>query len=253
VGTILIFAAISLHVYRLKHNIKRLMEIEQVRTSENERVRAKAAHDFHDELGHKLTKINLFSEIAKRSVNDTSPDILDYLNRIGDTAKGLSGGMRDFIWTLDPEKDSLYEVAIRLKDFGDELFDKTGIAFRLKGLTHEMESVRLSMDWRRHITLIFKEAMNNVLKHSQCQNVTLTILMNHRHLEIILEDDGKGIPKAVFSGNNTEPETEINSPGNGLNNMRLRAQKLNGEVTFLPGSSNGTMIKFSGEIPQIGN
>jgi len=35
--------------------------------------------------------------------------------------------------------------------------------------------------------------------------------------------------------------------------MRLRAQKLNGEVSFLPGGSNGTIVKFSGEIPQIGN
>lgn len=253
VGTVLIFTAISLHIYRLKHNIKRVMEIEQVRTHENERVRAKAAHDFHDELGHKVTKINLFSEIAKRTVSDGPPEILDYLNRIGDTAKGLSGGMRDFIWTLDPEKDSLYEVAIRLKDFGDELFDKTGIAFRLKGLAQEMESVRLSMDWRRHITLIFKEAMNNVLKHSQCQNATLSILMNHNHLEITLEDDGKGIPKAILSGDNSDQGTEIDSPGNGLNNMRLRAQKLNGKISFLPGASNGAIIKFSGEIPQMGN
>lgn len=248
-----IFSILWLHAYRLHHKIKRLMEIEQVRMQENERVRAKAAHDFHDELGHKLTRINLFSEIARRTAMESSPEIAEYLNRIGETAKGLSGGMRDFIWTLDPGKDSLYEVAIRLKDFGDELFDKTGIAFRLEGLTPEMENARLSMDWRRHITLIFKEAMNNALKHSQCRNATLKIRLDGFSLEITLEDDGKGIPAAIFAGNGSDSDADIDSPGNGLNNMRFRAEKLGGKVAFPANRTGGTIVKFSGEIPQTGN
>jgi signal transduction histidine kinase/streptogramin lyase len=251
-GAVVVVTIISLHGYRLRHKIKRLMELEQVRTQENERVRAKAAHDFHDELGHRLTKINLFSELAKRNVSNSSAEIVDYLNRIGETAKGLSGGMRDFIWTLDPEKDTLYEVAIRLKDFGDELFDKSGIAFRLEGLSREMENVRLSMDWRRHITLIFKEAMNNVLKHSRGQNATLRVKLERNYLVITLEDDGKGLPESLIS-ESQHGSIEIDSPGNGLNNMQFRAQKIQGGINFLTNGSKGTIVKFSGEIPHIGN
>jgi ligand-binding sensor domain-containing protein/signal transduction histidine kinase len=251
-GALMVLTIISLHRYRLRHKLRRLMEIEQVKVQENERVRAKAAHDFHDELGHRLTKINLFSELAKRNLSNTSPEIVEYLNRIGETAKGLSGGMRDFIWTLDPEKDTLYEVAIRLKDFGDELFDKSGIAFRLEGLSREMENVRLSMDWRRHMTLIFKEAMNNVLKHSRGQNATLRIKLNRNQLEITLEDDGRGLPVSIFSENH-DGAVEIDSPGNGLNNMQLRAQKIQGMIHFLNNGPHGTIVRFTGEIPHIGN
>lgn len=251
----LLFLTIFLHEYRVQQKLRRMREFDQVRAQENERVRAKAAHDFHDELGHKLTKISLFSEIIKRSLNGTPPEVTEYLNRIGETAKTLSGGMRDFIWTLDPEKDSLHEVAVRLKDFGDELFDKTGIAFRVEGLTREMEDICLSMDWRRHLTLIFKEAMNNALKHSHCRNVTLTISANASRLEIALADDGAGLPlfKTAGEGTGSDQEGEAPPRGNGLNNMRLRAEKLNGTIDLLPNRNGGTIVRFSGEIPQTGN
>lgn len=249
----LLFLIIFLHEYRLQRKIRRMREIDQVRTQENERVRAQAAHDFHDELGHKLTKISLFSEIVKRSLNGVPAEATEYLNRIGETAKTLSGGMRDFIWTLDPEKDSLHEVAVRLKDFGDELFDKTGIAFRVEGLTREMESIRLSMDWRRHLTLIFKEAMNNALKHSRCRNVTLTISASASGLEIALADDGIGLPFLKPAAGPGEGDEEAPPRGNGLNNMRFRAGKLHGAIDLLPNREGGTIVRFSGEIPQTGN
>lgn len=249
----LLFLIVFLHEFRLQQKLRRVREIEQVRAQENERVRAKAAHDFHDELGHKLTKISLFSEIVKRSLNGAPPELTEYLNRIGETAKTLSGGMRDFIWTLDPEKDSLHEVAVRLKDFGDELFDKTGIAFRVEGLTREMESIRLSMDWRRHLTLIFKEAMNNALKHSRCRNVTLAISAGASRLEITLADDGIGLPLFKTAAGAGEGDEEAHSRGNGLNNMRFRAEKLHGTIDLLPNREGGTIVCFSGEIPQTGN
>jgi signal transduction histidine kinase len=108
------------------------------------------------------------------------------------------------------------------------------------------------MDWRRHITLIFKEAMNNVLKHSRGQNATLRVKLERNYLVITLEDDGKGLPESLIS-ESQHGSIEIDSPGNGLNNMQFRAQKILGRINFLSNGSNGTIVKFSGEIPHIGN
>ncbi len=249
--------------FQIRQKFKRLVELEQTRLQENERVRTKAAHDFHDELGHKLTKISLFTELIKRNMKSISStgtaddDVSDYLNRISETAKSLSGGMRDFIWTLDPDKDSLYEVAVRLKDFGDELFDKTGIHFRIEGLTSNLKNRRLNTDWRRHLTLIFKEAMNNALKHAHCKNVVLTIELLDERLIMSLIDDGRGmlsrIPAKNTRGNGEYESQKTGSPGNGLKNMQLRAEKLAGNVHFLPNAPTGTLVQFSAEIPRIGN
>lgn len=231
------------HITRLRVNLNRLMEIEQVRRTESERVRAKAAHDFHDELGHKLTRISLFSELVKRQLNGQRSEVGDYLNRISNTAKDLSAGMKDFIWTLDPEKDSLHEVGVRLKDFGDELFDKTGIAFRVDGFGPETEAIRLSSDWRRHLTLIFKEAMNNALKHSGGGNVELSLTAEGMHVEITLSDDGVG--PAGGHG-----EIHGDSGGQGRINMAARARRLGGVVTVEARPEGGTVVRFRGTVHQ---
>ena len=237
--------------WRIKQRLQHLLEIEQIRQQESEKVRAKAAHDFHDELGHKLTKIALFSEIIKRRMPDAAPEISEYLQRIQDTSKSLSGGMRDFIWTLDPNKDSLYEVLIRLKDFGDELFDKTGISFSVTGLEESFQNIRMSTDMRRHITLIFKEAMNNALKHSGAGNIVLSVNTSNDLLIIELIDDGKGMENLSVNGapvNDGQP-LPTDFRGNGLRNMALRAQKIEADIYLVANQPNGTIVKLITKIP----
>ena len=236
--------------WRIKQRLRHLLEIEQIRQQENEKVRAKAAHDFHDELGHKLTKIALFSEIIKRRITDAAPEINDYLQRIQDTSKSLSGGMRDFIWTLDPNKDSLYEVLIRLKDFGDELFDKTGISFSVSGLEESYQNIRMSTDMRRHITLIFKEAMNNALKHSGAKNIVLSVKTSNDVLMVELIDDGKGIENLSVNGAPVDEGQPLPTDfrGNGLRNMALRAQKIEATIRLLPHQPHGAIVKLITKI-----
>lgn len=254
----LFLLAVTIFIQRswVQSKVRRALELEQVRSQENERVRAKAAHDFHDELGHQLTKISLFSEILKRSMGDTRPELTDYISRIGDTSKSLSNGMRDFIWTLNPEKDSLHEVLVRLKDFGDHLFDKTGVSFRVDGIAPEMEAITLTTDWRRHLTLLFKEAMNNTLKHAQCKNVILDVSLKGKHLEVVLADDGIGLPEEHYTNNGKAGQNgqkfyyAKSSSGNGLNNMKFRTQQIDGNIEFLPNDKKGMLIRFSGELPE---
>lgn len=226
-------------IYRRR--LKRSLELERVRMAENERVRKMVAADFHDELGQKLTKISLFSEIVKRKLKTISPANIAYLDKIHNAAKELSDSTRDFIWTIDPVQDTFYDVAIYLKDFGDEMFDKTGIDFRISGILKELENIRLPMKWRRHLILIFKEAMNNVLKHAECKNVMFDIRLNHNKLEITLSDDGVGCDLGKISS------------GLGLNNMKHRAELIQGRINIIPNDRKGTTIQFVSEIPQMGD
>ena len=237
---LLILMIIILFTWRTRYNIKRSLELERIRNQEKELVQKTIAADFHDELGQKLTKISLFSEIMKKNLSDTSTENLEYISKISSSAKELSSSTRDFIWTLSPEQDSLHDVVIYLKDFGDELFDKTGVDFRVNGISRHLEKIRLPMEWRRHLILIFKEAMNNVIKHAGCSNLTLKILVNHNTLEMTLSDDGLG----CFNGK---------LPGcQGLNNMKNRAKTIQGILNVIFNEGKGTTIQFVGEIPRMG-
>lgn len=239
VGT-LILLIILFFTIRTRLKIRRSLELERVRIHEKEQVQKTIAADFHDELGQKLTKISLFSEIVKVKLARESPEYVEYINKINKSAKELTSSTRDFIWTLNPTQDSLHDVAIYLKDFGDELFDKTGIEFRVNGISKELGKISLPMEWRRHLILIFKEAMNNVMKHAECTGLTLEIFMNHNIVELSLSDNGIGCLNGRISG------------CQGLNNMKQRAEQIHGNLDIIFDEGTGTTIRFRGEIPQMG-
>lgn len=230
----------GLYRYRLRINVKREVELERVRLFENERVRKMIAADFHDELGQKLTRISLFSEILKRKLSAAAPENLDYIEKISGVATELSRSTRDFIWTLDPGQDSLYDIALYLKDFGDEIFDKTGITFRVDGISRTLEKTKLPVKSRRHLTLIIKEAMNNILKHAQARNVLFRIQVETSGFKISVQDDGIGY------------EQKTPSSGRGLSNMQQRATLIESELHIISKIGNGTTIEVVCEIPQTG-
>lgn len=217
-------------IYRLRWQIK----MNQIR--ELEKVREKAAADFHDELGHRLTKIALFTETIFKKNPNLNGDVGTYLHKIRANSNELYHSLRDFVWAMNPRKDSVIELAILLKDFGDELFDNTGIHFRTEGIDNIDKPIPLEMDWKRHIVLIFKEAMHNALKHANCKNVTLSFSVKNSRLKIELIDDGKG-----FSLNEKYQ-------GYGIGNMRKRAEKIGGQLKIGSQIKKGSQIQFEGKI-----
>ena len=203
---------------------------------ENPTTAAKAEEMRVDAGGNVVAVVNI-------AMSDDSTDPATIVGRqrvtltISNAAKELSSSTRDFIWTLDPDQNTLYDVVIYLKDFGDETFDKTGVDFRVNGINKEIESIKLPVVWRRHLILLFKESMNNVLKHSECKNVTFNISLNQNILQMTLIDDGIG------------QKNEKSSYGNGLKNMKNRADLIKGKLNILFEENNGTTIQFIGEIP----
>ncbi|MFO7445667.1 MAG: two-component regulator propeller domain-containing protein [Ignavibacteriaceae bacterium] len=227
-------AVISIHKYRVRLKVKQLLEIENMRK--------KIADDFHDELGHKLTKISLYSELMRKGLVEKPGEPVslendeNYLKKINEAANTLFDDTKDFIWSIDPVKDTLYDLAVYLKDFGDELFDKSGIAFRVNEISVELSEINLPMDWKRQLILLFKEAMNNCLRHSECTNVELSVSAPDEKIEITLKDDGKG-----FITNN-------GLKGRGLVNMKARADKLKAMLTIESVPGKETVIRLTGEL-----
>lgn len=217
------------HLLRLRGKERKFREIEKIRK--------KAAADFHDELGHRLTRISLFAEVMQVKSGKEEKELQEYLEKIKTNSRELYQSMRNFLWALDPEKDAAAELAIILKDFGDDMFDKTGISFQSDYFPLELHGLCLNMDWKRHLLLIFKEAMHNTLKHSGASNVHLKVDCDRRMLTIILKDDGHGF------------EREIASNGYGMRSMADRAERLQGKIKVDTEIGKGTSVIFNGIVP----
>lgn len=237
--SVLVAVLILLHNLRVRQKVKHLLDIEKARESEREKVREQASRDYHDELGHKLTRISLYSRRVNKKLQALSTGISDDLKFIVDTSNSLQSGAKDLIWTMNPQEDSLYDFAVRLKDFGNELFGNTGIDFHSDTLNTELQNLKLSMNCKRHLIYIFKEGMNNILKYSECKNVNLIFRIYDEDIEIILEDDGKGFDPASCQ------------KGYGLKNIFLRAEQidLNVNISSFPGA--GTRITLTAGIQNL--
>jgi signal transduction histidine kinase len=105
----------------------------------------------------------------------------------------------------------------------------SGIKFTLK-IDSEASKLKFSMEARRNILLIFKEAINNAAKYSGTDEITCTIEVRDELILCSIRDYGSGF---------IIPEKES---GHGLSTMKKRAVEMNGKLEIMPGSNGGTMV-----------
>lgn len=209
----------------------------KLRTEEQGKIRMRTAEDFHDEIGNKLTRINVLTSVLKSKVALT-PDTERIVSQIEENTSQLYSGTRDILWSLKPSNDNLYEILHRIRDFGIELYQDTEVNFSFIGTDEKWRNFRLPMDMSRNLIMIFKEALNNCLKYSMAKNVTLEVIIKNKNvLQLVLKDDGIGF------------DVQSVKKGNGLNNMNTRAGRLNGKLYIDSRKNKGTIINLTFKIP----
>lgn len=223
-GVILIGGIVASIIYfRVRH----LLEIERFRT--------KLAADLHDNIGSSLTEISILSEVISHKLKSENEEIKKNLNMISNSSRSLIDSMSDIVWLVNPRRDSLYDLILRLRDTYSELSSYTSISFKSENIK-ALEKVSLSMEYRQHLYLIFKEAINNCITHSSCSEISLDASVKGSKLQMVLKDNGKGF------------DTEIASRGNGLVNMKNRAKMIGGNLDIQSRPGEGTIIQFEGNI-----
>jgi two-component sensor histidine kinase len=200
-----------------------------------ERVRAKIAADLHDDIGAGLSEINILSAVAEaKTPPEAKEKVQNELKRISNTAGQIIDSMSDIVWMVNPKKDSMTDLVSRLKDIFNDVLDAKDIVFRSENI-HLLKNIRLDMERRQFLYLIFKEGMNNAVKYSNCRELSLKISLERKKLKITLQDDGIGF------------EMDPLRAGNGLTNMRERAKKIKGGLQIKSQPGEGTLIEFTGK------
>lgn len=219
----------------LKLAITRQNQLEQ----ELSEVRMNIAQDFHDDLGNKLARISLLSNLAKEEVSQENSKLKSRIEQIETDAGYLYKGTKDFIFSLNDESNYLEELVTYLSDFGEEFYRDTSIKFIVE--KNIKSNIKLPYYWSKQLIYIFKEALTNALKHAQADKVIFFFEYDGTTLTISCEDNGIGIK-------NTESKTS-----NGLNNMTKRAEKLGGELNIQFNKNIGTTVTFKAETTSKGS
>jgi len=201
-----------------------------------ERLRARIAADLHDDIGAGLTEISILNEILYQKLpSEWQQTIGKEFRQIGERARLLIDKMSDIVWLVNPRRDTLFDLLSRLGDSAREILPAEQAIFRTENL-ESLKNVRLNMENRQHLFLIFKEAIHNALKHSEATEVVLSATFDGRKLRMTLRDNGKGFVLEEVRG------------GNGLQNMQDRARRLGGELHIHSRPGEGTVVEFHGRV-----
>lgn len=233
IGTLLLLWAI------LNARIQRVRRLEQARQSEREAFRKKTARDFHDEAGNQITKMSLLTAVMKRTTRHET-ELSPMLEQLEQNIQSLRTGMRDFIWVLDPQNDNLYDLMLRLKLFGQDLFEHAQANFTFPDMQENWRQLSLNSPTRRHLLLIFKEAMHNSIKHADASLVQFELELRAKQLQMKLQDNGTGLGSEL-------PATQ----GSGLRNMHQRAKTIGGILHISKHNAGGTEVSLTIEITQM--
>lgn len=210
-------------------------------SKEIDKVRKKVAQDFHDEMGNNLASISVLSQLIHNKLGSAGQEVEVLLTKIDNASKNLFSGTRDFIWAIDPKNDNLQEVYYNLKDFGEELFDNTGISFYSSfEEIEEQATLKLPSGWSRQLVLLFKEAFTNALKYSEASSVNMLFKVGCNAFMIEVSDNGKGFP-----------EEQLRSL-RGIKNMRDRSAKLKANLEIITRPGEGSKICLKRKITQKG-
>ena len=218
--------AVSGVIYALyRYRLKRLLELEKVRT--------RIATDLHDDIGASLSKIAILSEIVGHQIPAEQKQMTEPLKSIAGTSREMVDSMSDIVWAINPAKDHLSDLAGRMRNLAGEMTELRDIRLKVNTIGLENFDLTIGADLRREVYLIFKECLNNLVKHSACDTAEIEFALAGENLIISVKDNGKGFEEGAKNGNE-------NRGGNGLPNMKRRAANLGGSFEIHSETGKGT-------------
>jgi signal transduction histidine kinase len=201
------------------------------RLLEVERLRVRIASDLHDDVSSDLSGVALATALVQGQPYLREGD-RDRLADAERTARGILESLRDIVWYINPEHDSVEAMLRRMKSTASSLLGD--IAHRFETDLPQADGV-VDMALRRNVFLIFKEAVHNVARHSRAENVQIRLEQRAGTLVLEVTDDGIGF----------DPERV--ERGDGLVSMRRRAREIGAAlaVESRPGGGSTTRLELS--------
>jgi signal transduction histidine kinase/ligand-binding sensor domain-containing protein len=192
-----------------------------------ERVRTRIASDLHDDIGSNLSVISGLSEVLRQQAHGIAPQMADPLSLISEVSSRSMEAMADIVWAIDPRKDRLRDLAQRMRRWASDAL--AGRPIELNFIAPE-DDLSLDAEMRREIYLVFKEAVHNIVRHSGCTRMSVSLRKEGSALVLHVEDNGKGfVPSQA-------------TQGQGLASIRRRAARLGGEVRIQSGTGGTSVV-----------
>ena len=190
-----------------------------------ELIRRGIASDLHDDIGATLSSINIYTEMAEEEIGEN-----EYLLRIKENVNDTISRLDDLVWSINPKHDTMEQLLNRMQHCALLLLEATGVKCHFY-YHPKILDIKLNLANKRNLYLLLKEMLNNVVKHAQCRNCYINLEYHRANFTLSVTDDGVGFDV-----------TADKKGRNGLENMRYRAARMNGNVQINSSDKKGSEI-----------
>jgi PAS domain S-box-containing protein len=226
------FTGIARDITERKRAAEALQRSREERLRELETVRQRIATDLHDDIGSSLTQISILSEVVQSNISASDTRATKPLSLIANASRELIDAMSDIVWAINPQKDHLSDLTQRMRRFASDIFTARNVQFHFKVPPGEHD-LPLGANIRREVFLVFKESVNNMIKHSGLTESEIEFVVDEREFTLTISDNGKGF----------DPANE--SDGHGLMSMRERTHAIGGQLKVDSKPAKGTTITLT--------
>jgi two-component sensor histidine kinase/streptogramin lyase len=216
---LLVLAAIAIAYTFYRYRVAQILLLQ--------RIRNKIAADLHDDIGSTLNSIALYSDLAKKQPAQRDRA----LDMIGESARKIIDSMSDIVWMINPKNDSFDKIIFRMRSLTHDLLRTKKIDCQFK-YDETLNEMSLPMGIRRNIYLIFKEALNNMIKYSNATRASVKMLYESKNIVLLISDNGIGF------------DHSLSHNGNGISNMVQRAEEIGGKIKIESEHGAGTNIEL---------
>gem|GEM_PF-4185949 len=200
-----------------------------------QQMRTQIASDLHDDMGATLTSISYYSELIKMKLKEEDASLKIMLDKIGDNARNIVSVMGDIVWVINPQNDNTSNLVSRMRCDAADMLGERNIQYTFNA-RENIENIKLNMQQRKNLYLIYKEAVHNAVKYAQCSKVEIDFIQTDHQLNLIIKDNGKGF------------DIQNANDGNGLTNMKRRAEEIKADFEICSALNKGTYIQLTFKI-----
>jgi Histidine kinase len=211
------------------YNLRQKLKVQTIRNH--------IAADLHDEVGATLSSIGISIRTIQKRLGEKDSIIAENLERMKITTDETNRNLRDTVWSINPDNDSFQKVFERMSTFAYQILQDQDVHCTIDNQVDMTKPFKISMEQRQNVYLIFKEAVNNIAKHSEASKAYISLKREKQGISLTIQDNGKGF-------NITE-----NYEGNGLKNYRCRAKESFIDFDIKSEVGKGTVITLL--IPEL--
>ncbi len=223
-GLLVLIAAIIVYQY-YKGSIQR-------RRNEDE-IRNRIATNLHESLSATLASVNVLGEMAKMKIDRDAEGAKDYISKITRSTSNSMEAMDDILWGINPENDSMLKTAERMKKIANEMLSLKNIAYNFN-IDETVLRMRMDMQYRNGLLGLYKTIIKEVAENSECYQVNIDFQRSNGHLQLSVEDDGKG-----YNLEDTEVKRGVEEF-----NRKVRAIRGSVDVQSQPGKGTRVVLTF---------